>query len=112
MLTHDTEERQLGQYNVADVDAETWKILLEFMYSSSVRKIGRILEKVLATANKYGLPDLVKACEEHLVKTISLENAGELIMLVKQHSSLNLGELVSIFVTKNLLSLEELMRHW
>lgn len=102
MFTHETDEKKAGRCEIPDVDTETLSVVLEFLYSCSTRDLKPIADRVLEAADKYDIPDLVKVCEIHLVKAITLHNVAHFLILADQHNFANLENVALEFVSKNM----------
>jgi speckle-type POZ protein len=69
---------------VADMDAEVFKTLLQFIYTDSLPLVeeATTAEKLLVAADRYRLDKLKLACEEALCRHVSME----ILVLAERHS--------------------------
>ena len=77
MLTHKCEEAEKGRIIIEDVDAQVFEQLLKFMYAGRIEPgfLDQHGEALYRAADKYDVGDLIRLCEKHLIKTITMENA-------------------------------------
>ncbi|XP_055350565.1 protein maternal effect lethal 26-like [Paramacrobiotus metropolitanus] len=108
MLSHDCVEKTSKYCRLTDIDGETVKILLEYMYGCETGKISPAnAEKVLAAADKYDMKELRSFCEGVLTANISSTNAAHCLALSCQRGLdglqravlkfINVGNMVAVF---------------
>jgi len=78
-------EDETAEVNILDVDSDTFKNLLEFIYTGKVAE-ERYTAELLYAADKYDLDELVKLCAHQLCTEVSPETAGEILLLAERHS--------------------------
>jgi speckle-type POZ protein len=81
-------EKKSGVIVVDDIDGETMREMLRFIYTGTVENFETIALKLIYAAEKYDLPDLKSMCDTKLTKQISQENVLEYLKLAEK-SDLN-----------------------
>jgi speckle-type POZ protein len=90
MLSHDMIEGNTQEVTILDVDPETFRLLLQYIYTSDVRPNSLYFKQVrdlIYAAEKYQLNELKNICFESLTKYISLGNISELAMLAHRYKA-------------------------
>ncbi|OXU29651.1 hypothetical protein TSAR_003080 [Trichomalopsis sarcophagae] len=64
-----------------DINELILKEMLRFIYTGSVSSV---TGKLMVAANTYGLQDLHLLCQQELIKSICVQNAGNILMLADQ----------------------------
>jgi hypothetical protein len=77
----DTKEMQDGLIKIDDVSYKTMKDLLSFVYKNKISANQDIDDKLLIAADKYHITDLSNLCSRHLIKTIIVDNAIDLLVV-------------------------------
>ncbi|XP_071033409.1 speckle-type POZ protein-like [Parasteatoda tepidariorum] len=73
-------EKQTGIVDIVDVDVETLKSFLEYLYTGSVEKLNyESAVKLFSVAEKYQVQSLIDECYEFLLTVLSQKNVCELI---------------------------------
>lgn len=98
MFQHDMEEKKKNLIEIADLDYETIRETLRFMYTDQARNIDARAEDLLAAADKYSLDRLKAMCEESLCSKMSVESAATLLFLADMHSAEQLKALAMGFI--------------
>lgn len=90
---------------VMDHDVPSFRRLLEFIYTNSVRNIvaceASEITKLLILSNEFLLPDLRELCERAACRHISLDNLGKLFLLSSNHNASILRNACAMFVQEN-----------
>lgn len=72
---------------ITDLDEETVRGMLHFIYSGIVPDLHHIAFKLLAASNKYELLRLKSLCEHALCNSISTNNACDVLIHADLHSA-------------------------
>lgn len=99
MFEHDMEERNKNLVEIADLDYETMRETVWFMYTDQATDIDTKAEDLLAAADKYGLDRLKAMCEKALCSKMCAETAATLLFLADMHSAGQLKVRAMDFVT-------------
>ncbi|XP_055347358.1 speckle-type POZ protein-like [Paramacrobiotus metropolitanus] len=99
MLTHDSQEKQSGRCELADIDKETVEILVDYLYGGEAPKLTvSNAEKTLHMADQYQIMDLSAACEQILCDGVSVDNAVHLLILARQRNLTALTDAALAFI--------------
>ena len=79
MLFQSTTENQTGRVQVPDIDSETMKILLKYVYTDSITK-NEISMDLFYAADKYDLKQLSLLCEKVLKSSFSTESVIDILI--------------------------------
>jgi len=85
MLDQNMQEAQMGEVDIFDVDPDTLKQMLEFIYTEQVEDETYTAE-LLYAADKYELGELVKLCARHFRAEVTPENAADILLLAERRS--------------------------
>nr|KYP56317.1 Speckle-type POZ protein-like A [Cajanus cajan] len=92
---------------VSDMEPKVFKALLHFIYRSSLSFLPSVSEsfaaKLLAVAEKYGLPRLKLMCECVLCKDISIDYVAYILALADHYQAIELKSICLQFFAENLL---------
>jgi hypothetical protein len=81
MFTGDFRETTAKEQEVEDVSASTFEELLHFIYTGDLRDKDFPVEDLLPIADRYEVIDLMKFCDQKLLKSINDENAERIFQL-------------------------------
>jgi hypothetical protein len=81
MFTGDFRETTANEQEVEDVSADTFEELLHFIYSGKLRNKDFPVEDLLPIADRYEVEDLMKFCDQKLLKSINDENSEKIFQL-------------------------------
>ncbi|XP_055347355.1 speckle-type POZ protein-like [Paramacrobiotus metropolitanus] len=99
MLTHDSQEKQSGRCELADIDKETVEILVDYLYGGEAPNVtSSNAEKILSVADKYEMLDLSAHCVQILCDSVSVDNAVHLLILARQRNLTALTEAALAFI--------------
>ena len=79
MLFQRTTENQTGRVQVPDIESETMKILLKYVYTDSITK-NEISMDLFYAADKYDLKQLSLLCEKVLKSSFSTESVIDILI--------------------------------
>merc|ERR1712080_347438 len=86
---------------IRDLDRDTVKVIVKFMYSGTVDNIEENTDKLLEAAFRYNLSGLLKMCDVSLAKKVSLENAIEMLIMGDIFNAHNLKKAAMGFIVAN-----------
>jgi hypothetical protein len=95
------QDQDQDQIKIDDVSNKTMKNLLLFVYKNEISANQDIDDKLLIAANKYNITDLCNLCSRHLIKTINVVNAIDLLFVGYLVNNTELMESVHEFASKN-----------
>merc|ERR1719244_1620458 len=101
MFSHDMTEQRKNEVKITDLPPLAVKAMLEYIYSGKYEETD-ITPSLLASADKYDLPELKSACESCLARDIRLANCMELMVLADTHSAMSLKSATLSFIVRNL----------
>ncbi|XP_024886042.1 BTB and MATH domain-containing protein 43-like [Temnothorax curvispinosus] len=81
-LTRGEKEKDMTNELATDNELQTFKQILVFILTGSIKQCDyEMLKKLLTAADKYDVPTLKLTCEYYLLRYITIKNAVELIQL-------------------------------
>jgi hypothetical protein len=95
------QDQDPDQIKIDDVSNKTMKNLLSFVYKNKISANQDIDDKLLIAADKYNITDLCNLCSRHLIKTINVDNAIDLLFVGYLVNNTELMESVTKFASKN-----------
>ncbi|XP_003740867.1 speckle-type POZ protein B [Galendromus occidentalis] len=98
MFEHDLEEKKTSRVEISDMDEDTLKEMLRFIYTGKSNALDKMADDLLAAADKYALERLKVMCEEALCDNLSVDTAAELLTLADMHSAEQLKAHVIDFI--------------
>ena len=102
MFSHmETTEAQSGKVEINDIQADTMKTLLDFLYNGEVEEKKMINAALLRSAHKYNILELMEYCTEYLKQNVSVENATDVLVSAHLTDQKDLFDIVSKFVIEN-----------
>jgi len=107
MFSSDWAEAHQSKINIQDINAATFKALIEFIYCDEVKLSEDLALDLLGVSDKYALYDLKHICEEVLAKKISLENFVSRAKISDLFEALILRQAIVEFGIKNMMLLQE-----
>ncbi|KAK3909231.1 Speckle-type POZ protein B [Frankliniella fusca] len=87
MFKHDMAESKSSRVTVGDVSADVLDQVLRYMYTGKVDHIRVLGADLLAVADRYALPRLKALCEEELARSVSDDNALDVLLTADLHSA-------------------------
>ena len=106
MLSENFLEAKTGRAVIKDVDPKSLEALVKFCHTDNLDK-DDLTTDLLMAANKYLIPKVVKLCEEHLSKTMSVDNAIDYFLVACLVESDKLRTAAKQFITENLGKVEK-----
>lgn len=102
MFESDMLEKNSGRVEITDIDQNTFKMLLQFVY------YGRVVcnefydwLKLIVASDKYSVTSLVKICDDHIVNNLSIENVIDVYITADLISASVLKEKCIEFIFAN-----------
>lgn len=106
MFSENFQEAKTGHAVIKDVDLKSLEALVKFCHTNNINK-DDLTTDLLAAANKYMIPEVIEKCEEHLSKTMSVDNVVDYFLVACLHEANNLRTAAKKFITKNLDKVEK-----
>lgn len=92
MFNHDTKENETGEIAIDDIDKDTIKDILEYIYSGDMKELK--MEKALsayAAAEKYDINNVKELCSEFIVRNLSVECVCDVIKFGELYQNEKIG---------------------
>ena len=83
MFTIDLKEQKTSEVKIYDLDPETIKEMLKYIYSDEINESSGKIEDLFYAADKYDVVGLKMICESVLTKQLSIGTAADLAMLAE-----------------------------
>lgn len=105
-------ERSSQRVEIEDMEAATFKSMLQFIYTDSVPELDQqegsiIAQHLLAAADRYGLDMLKLICEDKLSGGINVDAAATILALAEQHNCSQLKAKCVEFIAANVEAVME-----
>lgn len=112
MFQHDMLESKDQEVQVDDIDVETFRDFLSFLYSGKIEfnSLDKAM-KLYYAADKYQLTDLRNACSEFLQLNMTVNEVCSVLVLADQHKDDKLKESATFFILMN-ISAVKLTNGW
>jgi len=101
MFIHNMTESQKKQVDIEDLDIETVKDMLKYMYAGKIDHLNTRSPRLLEAADKYQLSELKEICEEVLCDSLTVDTCLECLVLADLHSAAELKEAAVKFVVEH-----------
>ncbi|GBN94318.1 Speckle-type POZ protein [Araneus ventricosus] len=102
MLTNDMKEKNTDCIQVDDLEDDTVKQLLLFLYSDNLESLQwESAIKLYYVGDRYAIEKLKVLCSSFLVDNLGISSASELLLLADTHSDSDLKNFVDDFVLKH-----------
>ncbi|CAL1288870.1 unnamed protein product [Larinioides sclopetarius] len=131
MFSSDMKEKVNGCVNVSDLEDETVRRFLLYLYSDQLEDLQwDIALELYKAADKYAVISLREKCSTFLKNNLNLENSCEALALSDMHQDKDFKEIVQTFILKNakvifkskewkllavansILAMETMLRNW
>ena len=73
MFQHDMRESKSNEINIQDIDFNTVRDMVKFIYSGRLKDLADKSDLLLAAADKYDIRDLKNICSQHLAANLSTD---------------------------------------
>lgn len=112
MFDHDMAENLTNEVNIEDIDLESFKCVLRFMYCGEIDVIStENALTIYAAADKYDLKDLKKLCLEYAEKKLTIEWVLDVVKFADFYNETETGEAARKFFKENAIEILE-TDHW
>lgn len=112
MFDHDMAENLTNEVNIEDIDLESFKCVLRFMYCGEIDVIStENALTIYAAADKYALKDLKKLCLEYAEKKLTIEWVLDVVKFADFYNETETGEAARKFFRENAIEILE-TDHW
>uniref|UniRef100_A0A1I8I867 Speckle-type POZ protein n=3 Tax=Macrostomum lignano TaxID=282301 RepID=A0A1I8I867_9PLAT len=101
MFQHQMEESRASRVVVEDVDEDTMREVLRYVYSGRAPRLDQMADSLLPAADKYQLDRLKVMCEESLAAALTVENVCDCLVLADLHCAAQLRQRASQFILAN-----------
>ena len=101
MFTSDLKESRQSEVELCNTDLPTMTSLIDFLYSGKMQVTDDTIEKILTTANFFGLSKIVKKCVEHVQAKMNNANSIEILEFAERISNQHLKKIARKFVIQN-----------
>ncbi|KAF8771437.1 Speckle-type POZ protein B like protein [Argiope bruennichi] len=102
MFTKDIQEEDRKYIDIPDVDADTLRLMLSYIYTNTVPSHGwERSAQLLIAANKYELVDLEEKCTEFLTSNLTASNCFSILKIADSHHDQSLQTVVYRFMIKH-----------
>lgn len=102
MFEHDMLEKTSGVVKITDVESNTFKLLLRYIYYGKVNASD--LEdwlKLLVAADKYDMTNLSSLCEDRVIKNLNVYNVSDALVTADRVNAEALKEKSVNFIVRN-----------
>ena len=101
MLQSQMLESTKGEIRIEDAEKDVLKEMLSYIYKIDIDVNFVKFKELLVLADKYQVDDLLKYCEEQIIKSLNNENALEVGIFAETHNANNLLEECIHFILNN-----------
>ena len=101
LLSNNFAENKTGRIVIKNMDSNTVKSLIEYMYSGRLKDLESNCTQLLKAANMYDLPLLKKSCEDELISTMTVDNVVDLFVLAEDHNAVELRMVAKTMILEN-----------
>jgi len=101
MFIHNMTENQKKEIDIEDLDIETVKDMLKYMYAGKIDNLNTRSPRLLEAADKYQLSELKEICEEVLCLALDVDTCLECLVLADLHNAEELKEAAVKFVVEH-----------
>ena len=99
MFKHDMVENIKGSVVIEDIEPTVFKEILRFMYSGNVERLEDMVFELAVAADMYRLDGLKVMCEMHLWKTLTKNNAIDVLEYADKYRAAELKKYALEFIT-------------
>ena len=98
MFIHNMTEAQEKIIDIEDLDIETVRDMLKYMYAGKIENLNTRSPRLLEAADKYQLSELKEICEETLCDNLTVDTCLECLVLADLHTAEDLKQAAIKFV--------------
>jgi hypothetical protein len=108
MFSHSMLEDQNSTIEITDLQPETIRSLLEYIYTSNIEEINEdnVIE-IFKAADKYGLEFLKEKAQLIMINSLSISNCTMLYIVADLHNANDLKKHILNFIMCNILEVTE-----
>lgn len=92
---------------MTDVPSFVMEAILSYTYTGKVVDIEKIALHILPAAEEYGLVELRKMCEQVLAKTLTIENAVDILVFANDNNAQDLKKVCMEYIATNIASIRK-----
>ncbi|CAF1256591.1 unnamed protein product [Rotaria sp. Silwood1] len=108
MFSHSMLEDQNSTIEITDLQAETVRCLLEYIYTSNVEEINEHNAiEIFKAADKYELEFLKQKAELIMINSLSISNCTMLFIVADLHNAIELKKRILNFIMRNIIEIIE-----
>lgn len=107
MFESNMQEKQSNVVSVVDIDDKVMADILQFIYTGRIDNLRKTASNILPAADKYALEGLKDICEDAISKSLSVDNAAEILTLADCHNASKLKQDALNFIIFNGQSVTE-----
>jgi len=101
MFMHNMTENQEKKIDIEDLDIETVRDMLKYMYAGKIENLNTRSPRLLEAADKYQLSELKEICEESLCDNLTVDTCLECLVLADLHNAEELKNASVKFVVEH-----------
>ncbi|GBM67626.1 Speckle-type POZ protein [Araneus ventricosus] len=102
MFTKDMQEKSSGFVDISDVDPDTLRLLLSYIYTNTLTVLPwERAAQLFTAADKYELADLREKCSAFLASNLTVNNCCSILRIADIHHDQNLRTIVHGFMIKH-----------
>lgn len=102
VIMHDTKEEVTPVVDIQDVDRDIFPDFINYLYTRRVENLtSESALKLYTIADKYKITELKKACLDHMLTNISIDNFCDVYILSLRHDEKDLEEACDQFFAQN-----------
>lgn len=105
MFNSDMKEKNEKEIRIEEVDGETLELLIKYCYLGTIAINEDNVEKILSSACRFQMSNVVSACSKFLGKQLHFSNAIGFNIFAEQQSCADLHEISLKFVEKNFMEI-------
>ena len=106
MFSEKFQEAKTGHAVIEDLEPKALQVLVKYCHTEQIDEED-LTTDLLVAANKYMIPEVVEQCEDHLSKTMTVDNAIDYFLTASLHEAETLRTAAKKFITKNLDEVEK-----
>src|ERR1700722_13782597 len=108
MFSHSMLEDQNSTIEITDLQPETIRCLLEYIYTSNVEDINEHNAiEIFKAADKYELEFLKQKAELIMINSLSISNCTMLFIVADLHNAIELKKRILNFIMRNIIEVTE-----
>ncbi|XP_065219681.1 speckle-type POZ protein-like [Planococcus citri] len=101
MFEADLTENNSDSIELKEIDEVVFREVLHFIYTGNAQELETMVPELLEAADKFGIDELKRICEEELFGALSTETAGDILILADRFNAENLKMLTMDYVKVN-----------